>query len=147
MNHDNKPLTLEELFEMNGQPVWVENIAHPEESEWRLFRYKMDNFACFSDMEDELCSLYYRTWLAYAHKPIDFVYREPCVHCEGCGNCVYFLYDDDEFPCNRCLRESTSNNPYPKFNPVGFCKFCGRPLTNEAREMLERRLTGHNNEQ
>ena len=65
---------------------------------------------------------------------------EPCAKCVGCGNCYYFLYDDDEYPCNKCLKESTDKNQYPKFEPIGFCKHCGRPLTDEAVQMVMERM-------
>lgn len=32
----NEPLTLEELREMKGQPVWVQNLEEPGKSQWRL---------------------------------------------------------------------------------------------------------------
>jgi hypothetical protein len=32
----NEPLTLEELWEMNEEPVWVQNLEEPGKSQWRL---------------------------------------------------------------------------------------------------------------
>lgn len=32
----NEPLTLEELREMNEEPVWVQNLEEPGKSQWRL---------------------------------------------------------------------------------------------------------------
>lgn len=152
MSHDNKPLTLEELRNMDDVPVYIQDLYGEGRDGWHIISWDSTRSGRYLVLTSKNCNgflidEYGESWLAYAQKPIDFDKWPPCVHCKGCGNCVYFLYDDEEFPCNRCLRGSTSNNPYPKFNPVGFCKFCGRPLTNEAREMLERRLTGHNNEQ
>lgn len=138
------PLTLEQLKEMDGQPVWVHVIDHT------IFADKKDDFdgwgMCLKswvriwdskradivhidyDFED-----YGKDWIAYAYHPahIDREAWEPCAKCVGCGNCYYFLYDDDEYPCNKCLKESTDKNQYPKFEPIGFCKHCGRPLTDE----------------
>lgn len=36
MKHNNKPLTLEQLGQMDGQPVWVEDLDMQELSAWRL---------------------------------------------------------------------------------------------------------------
>lgn len=32
----NEPLTMEELREMNEEPVWVQNLEEPGKSQWRL---------------------------------------------------------------------------------------------------------------
>lgn len=58
----NEPLTLEELREMDGEPVWVRRMGKDVECmvigsvEWNAGEYYD-----FSD--------YGKTWLAYAHKP------------------------------------------------------------------------------
>lgn len=67
---------------------------------------------------------------------------EPCERCIGCGNCVFFCYDDDEFPCKNCMLESTTKKPFPRFRSVKFCAHCGRPLTDEAWAELRKRLEG-----
>lgn len=66
----NRPLTLEELCEMDGEPVWIERCGSdsPDDREWALvdLRYEMcrttrGGLAVFE--------LYGKTWLAYRHKP------------------------------------------------------------------------------
>ena len=69
MNHDNKPLTLEELLKMTGLPVWIQRIKHPEESEWRIFDSASDAFVYFTDDNAEFTPSYRKTWLAYAYNP------------------------------------------------------------------------------
>lgn len=66
----NDPLTLEELREMDGAPVWIERCCSdsPEDREWALV-----------DLEFEMCrtvhgglavfEMYGKTWLAYRRKP------------------------------------------------------------------------------
>lgn len=55
---ENKPLTLEQLKRMEGEPVWVENLKNPQTSHWWVV--------------EELChgtwDNYGKTWLAYARK-------------------------------------------------------------------------------
>lgn len=59
-----------------------------------------------------------------------------CEGCESCVNCIHSLSDQDDVlsPCNNCY----GNNI--KYKPRFFCQFCGRPLTNEAWDILEKRL-------
>ena len=144
------PMTLEQLRGMDGQPVWVKVIGktgiHCDgwcEAEIR----EKDPFAYVwwpgSEVEDiAKIEDYGKTWACYAYPQahIDREAWEPCAKCVGCGNCYYFLYDDDEYPCNKCLKESTDKNQYPKFEPIGFCKHCGRPLTDEAVQRVMERL-------
>ena len=130
------PLTLEQLREMDGKPVWVERNESPHDGKWFIVDH--------ADIENPDKTLYTKEgvtysdygayFTAYAYPPahIDREAWEPCAKCVGCGNCYYFLYDDDEYPCNKCLKESTDKNQYPKFEPIGFCKHCGRPLTEDA---------------
>ena len=132
----NEPLTIEQLREMNGEPVWVERNESPHDGKWFIVDH--------ADIENPDKTLYTKEgvtysdygayFTAYAYPPahIDREAWEPCAKCVGCGNCYYFLYDDDEYPCNKCLKESTDKNQYPKFEPIGFCKHCGRPLTEDA---------------
>lgn len=142
MKHDNKPLTLEELKQMDGQPVWIEIIPHPEESKWRLFEYNSNDFMFFSGMDFELCSLHNITWRAYAQKPIDlddwtaewkeYTGADAGFHyCSNCGQQAFNYEEDGE------VIEVLSN----------FCPSCGKAMNDEARKTLENRLAGQNNEQ
>lgn len=146
----NEPLTLEQLRKMDRQPVWVKVIGKIGircdgwcEVEIR----EKDPFAYVwwpgSEVEDiAKIEDYGKTWACYAYPPahIDREVWEPCAKCVGCGNCYYFLYDDDEYPCDKCSKGSTAKNPYPEFKPIGFCKHCGRPLTEKAWAELEKRM-------
>lgn len=60
----NDPLTLEQLREMEGQPVWIECITDPECSCWGYHDEDGVNGYCayFDDQE------YGRVWMAYRHK-------------------------------------------------------------------------------
>lgn len=70
----NDPLTLEELREMDGEPVYVvlDTKNHlNKRSGWKVVEIMDDEFICFTD--GTICSLYYlnffRDWLAYRRKP------------------------------------------------------------------------------
>ena len=78
---------------------------------------------------------YGKTLVAYAAEPrrYDRSAWEPCKSCES--------------KCRTCLRNETSRcekcNNYDCYYPVSnFCPHCGRPLTDAACEMLEKRLEG-----
>lgn len=149
MKHDNKPLTLEELRQMEGQPVWIASI-NPLISQWAIVEYgDIDNVISFQDSKNELnllVSWYGKTWLAYAYKPIDFDKWEPCgescgKHCFNCDHDADEVWGDSDF-CKDCKDCSKWESSYYRF-----CPKCGRPLTDTARQMLENRLAGHSNEQ
>lgn len=56
---ENNPLSLEQLRQMNGEPVWIKDLKIPQRSHWWVV--------------EELChgtwDNYGKTWLAYARKP------------------------------------------------------------------------------
>lgn len=85
---------------------------------------------------------YGKTWTAYATEPpcLDRSAWETRENCESCDNCEYAMFDGCEYPCNDCVTECKESYPVPFFKAVGCCKHCGRPLTDAAWEMLERRI-------
>lgn len=73
---ENKPLTLDELREMDGEPVWVEHFDSPcsikQPGEWLILKSCNPTVEHpYVDFKDKsLCALYYgQGWLAYARKP------------------------------------------------------------------------------
>lgn len=70
-----EPLTLEELRQMNGEPVWI--VEHPDWGHWELAEdaedYLMDRDEDFYGMKhNDPCGrfgLHVLGWLAYRHKP------------------------------------------------------------------------------
>lgn len=51
---DNKPLTLEELRGMDGEPVWIENRAHSEDNGYYLVNLKYEQYF---DKPDCVCEV------------------------------------------------------------------------------------------
>lgn len=150
----NKALTLEELRRMDGKPVWVHVVDHT------VFADKEDDFdgyglvrkswvrvwdekrADLIHVDYDFCG-YGKEWLAYAAEPhrLDRSAWEPCEHCKPSknpldrwgphqfpidGNEIYFYDTDDGW----------------EGEEINFCPWCGRPLTDAAWEMLERRMHG-----
>lgn len=60
---------------------------------------------------------------------------EPCRRCKTCQSCKSSIcgLDDKSSECYDC--DNMGN-----YEPMGFCPWCGRPLTDAAWEMLERSL-------
>lgn len=80
LERDNpQSLTLDELRERDGKPVWVQNVKHPERSRWELMVNAVYSFVnqeysfqtcwpqklvCYRRGKD-----YGKTWLAYDYQP------------------------------------------------------------------------------
>lgn len=70
---ENKPLTLEELRQMDGEPVWTTGIgANRNKCYWCLVMVERESV--FTVVSDEMTQVgafcqYGKTWLAYRRKP------------------------------------------------------------------------------
>ena len=62
-----KPLTLDELRQMDGEPVWVQSPGVPEYGRWAIVEGVGEN--CLFLHDDFTCHDYGKTWLAYRKKP------------------------------------------------------------------------------
>lgn len=135
---ERKPLTLEELRQMDGKPVWI--LRTEDDSGWWAIVRLGNDRANTEYGAYFMLSEYGKTWLAYAYEPprLDRSAWEPCEECKEkrCATCHY----DDALPifepCDSCMDGSGWKPAYK------FCPECGRPLTNAAWEMLEKRLAG-----
>lgn len=63
----------------------------------------------------------------------------PCEECVSCGNCQNL---EDFDPYEGYMGECPSCHEFSNFTPKKFCGNCGRPLTMEAWDELNKRLTG-----
>ena len=153
MERANKPLTLEQLKQMNGRPVWWWNKSQKPTVTICLFdRFsKEPHFVSYDFVAEDSTkiskySLIRRCgYLPYAsdptaHQParIDREKWGPCKECEEklCENCQFIHLSMWEQPCRECEGKS-------KWQPAGnYCWCCGRPLTEEAWAALERRVFG-----
>lgn len=136
---ERKPLTLEELREMYdaSECVGIHVL---------LQVYSVTGVRGLLDHRDDdgICAVYAangewlkekdygKTWSAYAIEPprIDHSACEPCNFCEK---------ELDEYPY------IVAHSDYDESNTCyipAFCPICGRPLTDAAWDMLEKRLEG-----
>jgi hypothetical protein len=69
----NKPLTIDELRKMKGQPVWIVLLNIAKQSRYEIVTEVHEDgiwMVCADDDNDYAAfGLYGKTWLAYAHKP------------------------------------------------------------------------------
>lgn len=118
------PLTLEQLREMGGQPAWIVPVGKEDwEPHWDVMKYK--RFCANSKTQrGKLYFLYedsYGTrWLAYAY-PHAHIDREAWERC---------------WTCRWVVSQPNWRSDYK------FCPRCGKPLTEEAWDELEKRLRG-----
>lgn len=138
---ERKPLTLEQLLRMDGKPVFCISLKDGRKK-WRVVQ-SIEKFVdvvkviCFTDCKDETVASYGKTWIAYAYEPlyIDRSAWEPCRRCKTCQSCKSSIcsLDDKSSGCYDC-------DHMENYEPMGFCPWCSRPLTDAAWEMLERRM-------
>lgn len=132
-------LTLNQLQQMNGQPVWVEHAcAFLNPNKYRIIDFVDEKIAAFTDHHFELLSLYGKAWQAYASPPIDWKKWEPCEWCGSVGkkpdNWVCTLEDDNG--------HTVTNDHMVVCASANYCPVCGRALTEKAWAELVKRLRG-----
>ena len=145
-----EPLTLEQLLEMNGKPVWTKLLVEStgRKEGWTLV-YNDDRYAAVQRWTQ--FPLWYKdygkTWLAYAYPPAH-IDREAWEPCEWCGEWIggdcrpreqdagYKLY------AGYCKQVAADDFYEDETEELNYCPICGRPLTEEAWEELEKRLRG-----
>lgn len=142
-----KPLTLDQLREMDGKPAWIVPVNDKDwEPHWAVMkrrRFSADSKTVRGRMYFLYENSYGERWIAYAYPPtrIDREAWEPCEDCESCFNCMnHGVINTDDGQCEECI--VCMIRPYSEFSPDNFCRSCGHPLTEEGWAMLEKRLRG-----
>lgn len=135
-----EPLSLEQLKQMDGKPVWVVCLKKVKYIDppigWRILEKSISG--SFGVWNGENClsqRSYGSDWLAYSYPP---------AHIDRSKWTAEWvpMTDDDEcawFECSVCQYDLDSME-----EPHKFCPSCGRAMTKEARAELERRLSGEN---
>lgn len=137
---NNDPLTIDELHEMDGKPVWIENLENPEKSQWRLCHWDRGKYLVLQgiSIQGYLLEDYGVSWIAFESEPfhIDLSKWGECTSCHKCSSCRYSIEGNANDPVTPCYECSNFNN----YTPRNFCPDCGRPLTKEGKQMLERMI-------
>ena len=61
-----------------------------------------------------------------------------CRSCKSCRSCVFSINNLKDMPCKKC--DPNAECVLTEYKPSNFCPVCGKPLTDEAVEMLVKRL-------
>lgn len=71
MERANKPLTLEQLRGIDGQPVWIKDLKTLECSGWRMIYWDRGKYLVLiaKSIQGYILEEYGKTWLAYAQQP------------------------------------------------------------------------------
>lgn len=131
------PLTLDQLREMDGRPVWI--VEYPDWGHWELSEDAEDYI---SDRTTELYGLRYDDqdgkyglhklgWLAYAYPP---------AHIDWEAWTAEWIYPENEFNLPRCSRCGCNSKDAQYGHKDNFCPRCGRPMNSEALAELKHRM-------
>lgn len=143
-----EPLTMEQLLEMDGQPVWI--MEAPDWGHWELSEDAGDYL---TDRDPELYGLTYPDpegkgglhklgWIAYAYKPAHIdpeAWTAEWVENGECDHKPYRVRDAEKwkkYKCSKCGYKAGRRTSQR------YCPCCGRAMTPEAWAMLEKRLRG-----
>ena len=84
-------------------------------------------------------------WSVKALKALRPVSREQvekvwpgCRSCKSCRSCVFSVHAIKDMPCKKC--DPNAEGVLTEYKPSKFCPVCGKPLTDEAVEMVMERL-------
>ena len=127
----------EQLREMDGKPVWINDLGKLERSGWRLLYWDRGKYLVLlaKSATGYLLEDYGKTWIAYAYPPthIDREAWEPCKLCSGAkyvyGHASAVVQNEDKGQIETEVE-----------GDFDYCPECGRPLTPEAWDEMEKRL-------
>ena len=61
-----------------------------------------------------------------------------CRSCKSCRSCVFSIHAIKDMPCKKC--DPNAEGVLTEYKPSKFCPVCGKPLTDEAVQMVMERL-------
>ena len=142
---DANALTLEQLREMGGQPVWVERNENPHDGKWFIVDHAhIENpDKTLYTKEGVTYSDYGAYFTAYAYPPAH-IDREAWKPCEQCVQKEKPLdrFSGHEFQIDGAEIYYHDTDYGWEGEEIKFCPWCGRPLTEEAWAEMEKRLRG-----
>lgn len=136
MNYDTKkmvPLTLEQLREMDGKPVFVDSVKR-----WGIVDMMEKVVAIPGYCVIPLGAIGNKGAYAYQPAHIDREAWEPCGACKD-GKITIHV---PEFRAMAICNQHMDHEAFDLTLSLRFCPWCGRPLTEEAWAELEKRLRG-----
>lgn len=135
MERENKPLTLEQLRGIDGQPVWIKDLKTPECSGWRMIYWDRGKYLVLiaKSIQGYILEEYGKTWLAYAQQP---------AHIDREKWTAEWIYPKSEFSLPKCSKCGCNSKDATYGHKDNFCPKCGRAMNKKALAVLERRAFG-----
>ena len=125
-----EPLSLEQLKQMDGKPVWIEDKEYPENTGWVIWD---DSFKQNWLGDPETRNSHGKSWFAYSYPP---------AHIDRSEWTAEWIYPENEWNLPRCSKCGCNSKDATYGHKNNFCPKCGRAMTPEAWAELERRLKG-----
>ena len=88
-------------------------------------------------MRKELSEIALAALRPISREQVEKVWRG-CRSCKGCRSCVYSIHDLKDMPCKKC--DPNAEGIVTEYKPSNFCPVCGKPLTDEAVDMVMEKL-------
>ena len=135
MQEDREPLNLEQLKQMDGKPVWIEDTSC-----WGLvFIPKAGQF------KNPPFVMFRKEGVQFEWHVTDSeltIYSYPPAHIDRSEWTAEWIYDDCEFNLPKCSACGCRSKDAHYGHKNNFCPKCGRAMTEKAWVELERRLRG-----
>ena len=61
-----------------------------------------------------------------------------CRSCKSCRSCVFSIHAIKDMPCKKC--DPNAEGVLTEYKPSKFCQACGKPLTDEAVQMVMEKI-------
>lgn len=111
-----------------GRPIWTHEFARPalqNEIQEKLRPQIMELVQSIS----ALCPV--------RREQVEKVWRG-CRSCKSCRSCVFSIHAIKDMPCKKC--DPNAEGIVTEYKPSNFCPVCGKPLTDEAVQMVMERM-------
>lgn len=135
MQEAGEPLSLEQLKQMDGKPVWYEDVER-----WAIVsvsdagKWKDIPFALFEKNSTRF------EWNIEGRELS--LYSYPPAHIGRRAWTAEWIYPENEWNLPRCSKCGCNSKDATYGHKNNFCPKCGRAMTEEAWAELERRLRG-----
>ena len=79
----------------------------------------------------------WRKYMAPTREQVEKVFPG-CRSCKSCRSCVFCINNLKDMPCKKC--DPNAECVVTEYKPSNFCPVCGKPLTDEAVQMVMEKM-------